>query len=77
MNGTRREAPDGVTPTALLESLGLSPGRVAIEVNGRVVRRSDLGELRLRDGDVVVIVQFVGGGCWPSRSAVRARRARR
>lgn len=62
MNGERREAPDGATATALLESLGLAPGRVAVEINGRVVRRADLAGRTLRDGDVVEIVQFVGGG---------------
>ena len=50
------------TLSALLEELKVIPGRVAVEVNLKVVRRADYPNLVLKEGDVVEIVNFVGGG---------------
>jgi len=62
INGEVREVPAGLTLAALLEHLGLTDGPVAIERNRDVVPRSQHGEVRLEAGDVLEIVQFVGGG---------------
>ncbi len=62
LNGEDRDAAPDITVLALLELLGLAPGRVAVELNGDVLRRADLGRRTLRDGDRVEFVQFVGGG---------------
>jgi thiamine biosynthesis protein ThiS len=62
LNGKGREAPDGATVLALLETVALQPGRVAVEVNGRVVRRQDFQRVTLGAGDRVEVVHFVSGG---------------
>ena len=62
LNGEGRQAPADTTILALLETLGVAPGRVAVELNGDVVRRVEFGGRTLRDGDRVEIVHFVGGG---------------
>jgi len=62
LNGEDREATPDITVLALLESLDVAPGRVAVELNGDVLRRADFGRRTLRDGDRVEFVQFVGGG---------------
>lgn len=62
LNGERHEAPTGASVLALLETIGLAPGRVAVEINGRIARREDFARERLRDDDRVEVVQFVGGG---------------
>ena len=62
LNGERREAPGGVSVLVLLETIGLSPLRVAVEINGRVTRREDFAGALLREDDRVEVVQFVGGG---------------
>ena len=62
LNGEDREAAPDITVLALMESLGVAPGRVAVELNGDVLRRADFGRRSLRDGDQVEFVQFVGGG---------------
>ena len=62
INGEVREVPGGLTLTALLEHLALTDGPVAIERNREVVPRSQHGQVRLEAGDVLEIVQFVGGG---------------
>ena len=62
LNGEDREEAPGITVLALLESLGVAPARVAVELNGDVLRRVDFGRRTLRAGDRVEFVQFVGGG---------------
>jgi sulfur carrier protein len=62
LNGERRETPGGTSVLGLLETIGLSPGRVAVEVNGRVTRREDFAGALLREDDRIEVVQFVGGG---------------
>lgn len=62
LNGRDHEGPEGETVLALLEMAGLPTGRVAVEVNGRVVPRGDLPHHVLQDGDRVEVVHFVGGG---------------
>jgi len=63
INGEEREFPDVGTVEALVAALGLADRRVAVEVNQRIVKRGTYAEHALAEGDVVEIVQFVGGGC--------------
>ncbi len=62
VNGDARELRDGVTVDELVHSLGLGARRVAVEINLDVVPRNEFPQRALRDGDVVEVVQFVGGG---------------
>ena len=62
VNGAPRELPDGQTVAALLAALGVPRERVAVEVNGEVVRRASHEQHALADGDAVEVVSFVGGG---------------
>ncbi|MGH9749304.1 MAG: sulfur carrier protein ThiS [Candidatus Polarisedimenticolia bacterium] len=62
LNGSAREVPDGSTVAGLVEVLGLARLRVAVEVNGRVMRREEWLGARLAEHDRVEVVQFVGGG---------------
>jgi len=45
-----------------LETLGFDPVRIAVERNGEVVPRAQYKDTMLRDGDVLEVVRFVGGG---------------
>jgi sulfur carrier protein len=47
---------------ALIETLGMKPDRVAIELNREIVPRDQWPQTPLHDGDRLEIVQFVGGG---------------
>ena len=52
-------------PTRLgdyLALLGVDPRAVAVELNERILERSELAATTLGDGDVVEIVRMVGGG---------------
>ena len=62
LNGERREAPLGTTVAALVESLALAKGRVAVERNREIVPMSQWADVALADGDSLEIVHFVGGG---------------
>jgi sulfur carrier protein len=46
----------------VLEALEVPAAAVAVEVNRVIVPRSAHGEERLRSGDQVEVVTFVGGG---------------
>lgn len=62
LNGEPRDAPDGSTIAALLESLDIRSKGVAVERNLEVVPRAKHAETRLEDGDRVEVVTLVGGG---------------
>lgn len=52
----------GKTLAEYLEAAGYDPRLVAVERNDEIVPRARYGETVLRDGDVVEVVTFMGGG---------------
>lgn len=62
VNGSPLDAPEGASVAHLIEQLKLAGRRLAVEHNGEIVVRSRYGETPLRDGDIVEIVQAIGGG---------------
>lgn len=55
---------DGATVADLLRGLNMEPVRVAVEINEDIVSRKTFAETRIREGDRIEIVTFVGGGSW-------------
>jgi len=62
VNGEFFETSNAGTITDLLNELSIEPGQVAVEVNLSIIRKVDHSTFRLREGDKVEIVNFVGGG---------------
>ena len=67
INGDERTFPDPRPPeeftlSALIEALGMKSDRVAIELNRDITPRDRWANTRLKDGDRLEIVHFVGGG---------------
>lgn len=62
INGELRQLPQAVSIATLLESLGYSGKRIALERNGKVVPRGAFATTQLADGDQLEIVVAVGGG---------------
>lgn len=62
LNGQEKQFETPLTVGALLEQLGLTGQRVAVEVNREIVPRSRHAELTLRDDDRVEVVRAIGGG---------------
>ena len=62
VNGEPRLLPGPASASDLLQHLGLDPRTVVVELNRKIVRRPQLSETALSDGDTVELVHFVGGG---------------
>ena len=62
VNGEPLELPASATLAALVAQLDLAGQRVAFEVNGTIVPRSQRDAHPLRDGDKVEVVSAIGGG---------------
>jgi thiamine biosynthesis protein ThiS len=61
VNGDEREVGDGETLRSLIARHDLTPEKVAIELNKRLIRAEKYDTV-LKSGDEVEIVTFVGGG---------------
>lgn len=75
LNGEKHTAPDGCSVLGLLESLEITPDRVAVELNGAIVRKPAWAETVVTPGSMVEVVMFVGGGT--ARAAATAPRGTR
>jgi len=62
VNGSSRNVLAGTTVAALLEDLDLDGRTVVVELNRQIVRRTEIADTRLEEGDRVELVHFVGGG---------------
>lgn len=61
VNGKPLEVPEGTTMLQLVERHNLTPQRVAVELNRRLLRTEKYDTI-LNERDEVEIVTFVGGG---------------
>lgn len=61
VNGQPREVPERSTIRSLLAASNLTPDKVAVELNRRLLR-SDKYDTALKEKDEIEIVTFVGGG---------------
>jgi sulfur carrier protein len=61
INGHRETCPDG-TLAQLVAAKELAPEALVIELNGIIVRQEQWPAIRLKDGDILELLSFVGGG---------------
>lgn len=47
----------------LLRELNVEPGRVAVELNMKIVKKDRFAASEISEGDQIEVVHFVGGGC--------------
>ncbi len=52
----------GKSVKELIENKGYSLSRIAVELNGEILLKSEYDTTVLADGDSVEVVSFVGGG---------------
>jgi len=62
LNGDTVETGNACTVETLLQQLGISRERVAVELNSDIVPKGNYEKQLLSDGDKIEIVHFVGGG---------------
>lgn len=62
LNGKEKEQYSDLSLTELLQQEGYDIRKIAVEINGEIISKSVYDETRVRRGDKVEIVSFVGGG---------------
>jgi thiamine biosynthesis protein ThiS len=62
VNGENKEFPLGTTVSELLKSFDFDERYVAVELNRKIVPRTQFSEKLLVENDILEIVTFVGGG---------------
>jgi thiamine biosynthesis protein ThiS len=64
INGEKKEFTAGVpaTMSELLQQMDIAEATVVAEVDGEIVERSNFGTTKLKDGQTVELIRFVGGG---------------
>ena len=62
VNGKRRTLVAELSLQDLLQDLGMTEGRIAVEVNGNIVPSSQFSSQRISNLDSIEIVQAIGGG---------------
>lgn len=62
INGEEKEIAQGLSVAGLLDELQIRPARVVVELNRTILSRESHGSTSLKDGDMLEIVHFVGGG---------------
>lgn len=62
LNGENHDIPDNSTAQDLIEQLGLTGKRLAMELNQEIVPRSTYAGTALQNGDQIEIVHAIGGG---------------
>ena len=61
INGEKKDS-GAQTVLALLNEMDINPAGVAVEVNLSIIKKKDYESFRLKEGDSIEIVNFVGGG---------------
>ena len=62
VNGNPRRVPQGLNVAGLLAFLKIDRERVAVELNGATIRKTDWESAAIAESARVEIVWFVGGG---------------
>ncbi len=62
LNGELKTVHDNITVLGLLEFLHIQHQRVAVELNESIVKKDNYGSTAIKNGDILEIVSFMGGG---------------
>ena len=62
VNGEEHDIRTELDLTGLLQHFSLSEKRIAIELNGTIVTRTEWAKTIVTEGDKIEVVHFVGGG---------------
>lgn len=62
LNGEQYQGSEAMTVAELLERLEIQSARVAVELNLDILPKTEYAATRLKEGDQLEVVHFVGGG---------------
>ena len=61
VNG-KEQAENGKTVEDIINEMNIDKRTIAVELNEEIVSKADYDSTTLKDGDVLEVVSFVGGG---------------
>ncbi|WP_458459783.1 sulfur carrier protein ThiS [Pseudobutyrivibrio sp.] len=61
VNG-KEQAANGKTVEDIINEMNIDKRTIAVELNEEIVSKADYDSTTLKDGDVLEVVSFVGGG---------------
>jgi len=62
VNGEQKEAPDMITISDYLTTLNFDPETIVVDLDGTIVKREEYQSKQLKDGCVLELIRFIGGG---------------
>ena len=62
LNGKKTIVDDQISLNKILKNFNISTNRVAIELNKEIVNKKKLSSIKIRNNDIIEIVNFIGGG---------------
>ena len=62
INGKKRLISSKMSLKSLLNNNKISINKVAIEINKEIINKKKISKIKLKNGDKVEIVHFIGGG---------------
>ncbi|KMQ49709.1 thiamine biosynthesis protein ThiS [Chitinispirillum alkaliphilum] len=62
LNGNEVSVENGSTVLDIILSRSIEPTQVVVELNGKILERSQFAHTSPDEGDVLEILRFVGGG---------------
>lgn len=62
LNGKEKLLDSPCSIAELIESVGQKPQRIAVQLNSHIIKRDHYPHHTVQDGDVIEMLQFVGGG---------------
>lgn len=62
INGEVMDLKNGISINGMLESLGIDPEKVVVEVDLEIINRNEFSIKKLSSDSKIEIIRFVGGG---------------
>ena len=62
LNGKKTIVDDQISLNKILKNLNIPIKKVAIELNKEIVNKKKLSSIKIRNNDIIEIVNFIGGG---------------
>ena len=62
LNGDKKELPDSITLKDAVEKVCSNPDGVVAELNREIIRKDKWQKKLLKDGDILELIAFMGGG---------------
>ena len=62
LNGENKSIESGISLNVLINNLKIPINKVAIELNKEIIDKKKIKKVKLKNNDIIEIVQFIGGG---------------